>query len=200
MKPILPLIVALSATPCLAEETRHVDAHEHGVGALDIAFDGSNIAMAFHAPGADIVGFEHAPHDPEDHAAIDTAIAILSDPLSLFTLSDDAGCTVVGALAELEAEEDHDEEHDDDAHEDHDAEHEEHDHDNEHEEEAGHTEFHAEYALTCADPSAINEITFAYFEAFENAREVEVQIVTTSGAQAFEVTPEAPTLDLSDLN
>ena len=65
-----------------------------------------------------------------------------------------------------------------------------------HGDEAGHTEFHAAYVLSCANPAAITEITFAYFDAFENARELEVQIVSASGAQAFEVERAAPTLDL----
>jgi hypothetical protein len=38
---ILPLIAltTFTATPVFAEETRQLDAHEHGVGQLDIAFD-----------------------------------------------------------------------------------------------------------------------------------------------------------------
>ena len=48
-----------SAVPVLAEETRQLDAHEHGVGALNIAFDQGRVAIEFHAPGADIVGFEY---------------------------------------------------------------------------------------------------------------------------------------------
>ena len=65
--------------------------------------------------------------------------------------------------------------------------------------ESGHTEFHAEYTLACADPDALTKITFAYFETFENARELAVQIITSSGAQAFEVERDAPSLDLRSL-
>jgi len=42
----------------------------------------------------------------------------------------------------------------------------------------------------------LTEITFAYFAAFPNAQEVEVQIISASGAQAFEVERDAPRLDL----
>ena len=66
----------------------------------------------------------------------------------------------------------------------------------EHADEAGHTEFHAEYTLACENPDALTEITFTYFETFPNAKEVEVQIVTASGAQAFEVERDAPVLNL----
>lgn len=194
---LLPFIAvtAFAATPILAEDTRQLDAHEHGVGQLDIAFDGQQIALELHAPGADIVGFEYAAQSAEDRAAVDAAVAMLARPLDLFMLSDPAGCSVVRAAAELESEEEHDdhgEEHDEDH--DHDD-HAEEGHDD-HADEAGHTEFHATYLLTCADPSAVTEISFAYFETFPNALEVEVQVISDTGATSFEVERNAPTLDL----
>lgn len=194
---LLPLLAvsAITATPILAEDTRQLEAHEHGVGQLDIAFEGSQIAMELHAPGADIVSFEYAAASAEDRAAVDAAVATLARPLDLFVLPASAGCSVVQAAAELESEEDHD---------DHDAEHtDDHGHDDhaeeghdDHASEAAHTEFHAEYLVTCTDPSAVTEITFAYFDMFPNALEVEVQVIADSGATSFEVERDAPTLDL----
>jgi hypothetical protein len=187
---LLPFLAAtaIAAAPAIAEETRHLDAHEHGVGQLDIAFDGQQIAMELHAPGADIVGFEYMAESKEDRAAVDAAVATLAKPLDLFVLPDTAGCSVVQASAALESEDGHDD------HEDEHAE-EEHAHDD-HAEDAGHTEFHAEYLLTCAKPSAVTEITFAYFDNFANALEVEVQIISDAGASSFEVERDVPTLDL----
>ena len=148
------------------------------------------------------------------HAAIDAAVATLAAPLDLFVMPGDAGCVVTAVEAELEGEDGHDE-HDDDHkdhdHEDHDgehhddhkdADHDEHadeDHEEDHDahaDDAGHTEFHAEYTLTCDAPDQLTEISFAYFEAFPNALEVEVQIITATGAQAFEVERDDPVLDL----
>lgn len=200
-------LILLSACAANAEEARQLDAHEHGVGQLDIAFDGGQIAMALHAPGADIVGFEYAAKSAEDRAKVDAAVATLARPLDLFGLPEAAGCSVVQASASLESEAEHGahehEEHAEEGHkhEDH-AGHEEHeeDHDHkEHAEDAGHTEFHAEYLLDCADPAKASVITFAYFEAFPNALELEVQVVSDKGATAFEVERAAPTLDLRDM-
>ncbi|MDE9450338.1 DUF2796 domain-containing protein [Aliiroseovarius sp. Z3] len=200
MRTSLSLVLAALAIPAAAQESRQLDAHEHGVGELNIAFEGNIMAMELHVPGADIVGFEHAATSAEDRTAIENAVATLARPLELFVLPEGAECTVTQASAELESEESHDqheehEEHDDhddhaddDGHEDHAEEH--------HEDEAGHTEFHAEYTLTCAHPGAITGFKFAYFDVFQNARELEVQIVSTSGARAFEVERDAPTLDL----
>ncbi len=204
MKRTLPTFAILAlASPVLAEETRQLDSHEHGVGELNIALDGTTISMEFHAPGADIVGFEYEAESAEDRAAIDAAVTILAKPQELFVLPAAAECTVVQASAELESEEEHDEHHDEhddhadgDKHDDDHDEHAEDDHDHEEHAEASHTEFHAEYVLNCATPSAIDEISFAYFDTFENARELEVQIVSDSGAKAFEVERDQPTLDL----
>ena len=61
MKLLSLIAFAVAATtPVFAEKTRQLDAHEHGVGQLDIAFDGKQISMELHAPGADIVSFEYA--------------------------------------------------------------------------------------------------------------------------------------------
>lgn len=199
---VIAAACALVASPIAAEETRQLDAHEHGVGQLDIAIEGDKIAMELHAPGADIVGFEYAAKTDEDTAAIKGALETLSQPATLFVIPQLAGCSVTEANAELESASSH-EEHEDQAkhaHEDHEGDHGEHTHDDEHDhdahaEEGGHTEFHAEYLLTCTDISTATSLTFAYFDVFPNALEVEVQIITDSGARAFEVERDAPVLD-----
>lgn len=218
MRQTLPFLLVLAGAPALAQETRQLNAHEHGVGTLNIAVDGNDVLMEFHAPGADIVGFEYAATSDADIGAIEGAIAVLGRPFDLFAVPGAAGCTVAEASAELEGgdshegEDDHDghddhaddaKDHDDHAAKGHEHEHEEHAHGDaghdDHEAEASHTEFHAEYRLTCADPSAIDRMTFPYFDVFQNAAEVEVQVVTDSGARAFEVTRGAPVLDLDTL-
>lgn len=196
MKPTLSLICVLMASTAHAEEPRQLDAHEHGVGALNIALDGTTVAMEFRAPGADIVGFEYEAETEGDRKAIDAAVATLARPLDLFVPAAAAQCTVTKASAELEIEGGHDDHDDHAAHDDHEG----HDHDEDHAEEAGgHTEFHAAYTLSCAQPEKLTEITFAYFNQFQNAREVEVQIIGASGAQGFEVERDAPVLDLRSL-
>lgn len=214
MKHVLPAILTLAAAPVLAEGARELAAHEHGVGELDIAVEGKTIAMELRAPGADIVGFEYKAESAEDRAAIDAAVATLAKPLDLFVLPAAAECSVTEARAALESEDDHHEhahDHADEEHEEHsDHGHDEHDHDK-HEEHAdgddhghddhaeaedSHAEFHAEYVLTCGNTGALTGIEFAYFSTFENALELEVQIVTAAGAQAFEVERDEPTLDL----
>ena len=195
MKQIFSLITLIAAFPAIAENARELDAHEHGVGTLNIAIDGTAVAMAFEAPGADIVGFEYAAKSGADLAAIDAAVSTLGAPLDLFVMSDAANCSLVDAQAALEGEDGHDD-HDEEDHNELAEEGSDDRGDDDHADEAGHTEFHAEYTLTCDKPDALTEIKFTYFDAFPNAKEVEVQIITTSDAQAFEVRRDAPVLDL----
>lgn len=186
----IAVVASLVATQVVSQEHRELGAHEHGVGQLDIAVEGSRLWMELHAPGADIVGFEHGAGTAEDRAAVANAVALLARPLDLFLLPASAECSVVEAMAEIEADlHDEDEEHDDS-----------HDHSEAEAHEAGdmgHTEFHAVYILTCANPSAIDRIEFAYFATFPNARELELQILTENGAEAFEIERNAPVLTLA---
>ena len=183
--------IALSATPSLAEETTQLDAHEHGVGQLNIAFDENKVAMELHAPGADIVGFEYGAKSDVDLAAIDAALQTLSDPLGLFLLPEAATCIVITAHAKLESEDSDHDDHDEEGHDDHDDE----GHDD-HDEAPGHTEFHAEYLLECANLTEMSAITFSYFEIFPNALELEVQVISDKGATAFEIERDVAKLDL----
>lgn len=193
MKQSALVLALLAPTALFAQETRELGAHEHGHSALNIAIEGTQVAMELEAPGADIVGFEYEAKTAEDRAKLDAAIAELSKPLSLFVLPAAAGCTVTSASAGLI-----DEHYEEEGAHDHD-----HDHakENDHAEEKGaeHTEFHASYLLTCDDPSAINSIEFAFFETFGNALEVDVQMISDKGSQGFEVERDAPVLDLSGL-
>ena len=183
--------IALSATPSLAEETTQLDAHEHGVGQLNIAFDENKVAMELHAPGADIVGFEYGAKSDVDLAAIDAALQTLSDPLGLFLLPEAASCIVITAHAKLESEDSDHDDHDEEGHDDHDDE----GHDD-HDEAPSHTEFHAEYLLECANLTEMSAITFSYFEIFPNALELEVQVISDKGATAFEIERDVAKLDL----
>ena len=193
---VLAAILTTAALPAFAhgehdhDETRQLGAHEHGTSTLNIAFDGGTLMMELEAPGADIVGFEHAAETDADKAAIEAAEAVLADPATLFVLPAAAGCTLASADAHL-AGEDHDHDHG-------------HSHDHGHDaaaetEGATHSEFHAEYSFDCADPAAVTTIGFGFFDAFPNAQKVEVQVVGPNGASAFEVERAAPTLALDGL-
>lgn len=195
------VIACLAAASAVADETRQLDAHVHGTGTLNMAIEGSAVQIEFHAPGADIVGFEYAPQSDADVAAVEAAKAALRAPLALFGLPGAAGCSAVSAAValEIEGEDDHGDDHGDDHEDDHAHDHGD-DHGDDHGEEAGHSEFHAVYALTCTDIGAATTLmTGGYFATFPNADEIEVQIVGPAGAQGFEATADAPDLAIGGL-
>ena len=202
IRPTFVLAIAALGVSVAHAENRQLDAHQHGHGTLNMAFEGNSVAMEFVAPGADIVGFEHAGKSAEDRAIVDAAMAQLANPLELFVFPAGAGCSVTAANVTLDGDEGphngHDEHHDDAHEEDHGGEHDQ--NHNEHGEEGEaerHTEFHAEYELTCADPSAIEAIEFAYFERFPNAAELYIQLSSDKGAKGFEVERDELRLGLS---
>ncbi|ATG41615.1 DUF2796 domain-containing protein [Phaeobacter piscinae] len=196
MKRTLSLLAVVAALPALAEGTRELDAHEHGVGTLNIAIEDTTVSMEFEAPGADIVGFEYTAKSEADISAVNAALASLSSPLQLFAVPDSALCSMVDAHAALAGGEEHEDHADEHAHEEH--EHEEHDsdHNDSHAEHAAHSEFHANYTLDCAKPEALSNMTFAYFTAFPHAQSVDVQVIKSTGARAYQVDRNAPVLNL----
>ncbi|KPL92440.1 DUF2796 domain-containing protein [Vibrio sp. L5-1] len=149
MKPtILAVVIGMTvSTNVLAnEEFRSHEAHVHGKVEVNIAQDGQELLVEVTAPGADVVGFEHAPETAEQKKVFEQAIAQLNKPEELFGFNN-ASCTLKFKSVTNTLEDDHDDheghdhaegEHDDheghdhaegehDDHKDHD--HAEHDHD-----------------------------------------------------------------------
>ncbi|WP_411062170.1 zinc uptake protein ZrgA [Vibrio chagasii] len=141
MKPsILAVVIGMTvSTNVLAnEEFRSHGAHVHGQVEVNIAQDGQELLVEVTAPGADVVGFEHAPETAEQKKVFEQAIAQLNKPDELFSFNN-ANCTLKFKSVSNTLESDHDEheghdheghdhsEHDHDDHKDHD--HAEHDHD-----------------------------------------------------------------------
>ena len=194
------LILNISITGIYAEETRQVDKHEHGVGELNIAIDGSLAEFEFMLPGADIVGFEYEAKSDEDLAKIENALLVLENYENLFALTKNSKCVLADLDYHLSGEE-HDE-HADEEHDEHaDEEHDEHA-DEEHEEHAdeeSHTEFYAKYSFKCDNIKLLDKVEFSYFKTFPNSSELEVQFVSDIGSNAFEVEADKPVIILKGL-
>ncbi|MEF1185966.1 zinc uptake protein ZrgA [Vibrio sinaloensis] len=95
LSPIAALIAVTVSHVAIAEEGfRQHEAHVHGEVELNIAQDGKELLMEITAPGADVVGFEHAPKNDEQKKILADAVATLNQADSVFTLSSAAGCHV----------------------------------------------------------------------------------------------------------
>ncbi|CAH7350598.1 Zinc-binding protein [Vibrio chagasii] len=202
MKPsILAVVIGMTvSTNVLAnEEFRSHGAHVHGQVEVNIAQDGQELLVEVTAPGADVVGFEHAPETAEQKKVFEQAIAQLNKPNELFSFNN-ANCTLKFKSVSNTLESDHDEheghdhaEHDHDDHKDHDhAEHAEHDHDDHHDHEGhdhsegGHGEFTVEYHYQCSDVAKLDTVNTQWFSKFSNTEKMTVNLLTDT-AQVQEV-------------
>ena len=109
------LILSAMISVAAAEETRQVDKHEHGVGELNIAIEGSSINLEFMIPGADIVGFEYKAKSDEDISLVNTALTKFDDFSNIFTIPNAANCNLVEAEITINQGDDHDDEHEEQA-------------------------------------------------------------------------------------
>jgi hypothetical protein len=145
--------------------------HVHGTSSVNIAIEGGTVSIDLDAPGMDIVGFEHEASTTEQQAAMDTAVKALNDPIALFGIPAEAGCTVSTAEAGLEEHEHEEEEHADEAA----------GAAAEHAEEAHHSDFAGAFTLACTDTAAVTALDFSgYFASFAGTQQVNVQLVSDS--------------------
>ncbi|WP_339388978.1 zinc uptake protein ZrgA [Vibrio caribbeanicus] len=194
MKNITPIALSISlaiSSFAYAEEGfRQHSAHVHGHVELNIAQDGKELLMEISAPGADVVGFEHAPKNSEQKHQLENAITTLKDVNNLFAFPASAGCVALNQSVAhtLEGGDDHDK-HDHNEHKHHD----EHDHDkhdqyehkhhdeHDHDEHNGHGEFNIEYSYTCSNISALKNIETQWFKHFSNTKSITVNWLSPDG-------------------
>ncbi len=110
-----------------AESFRQHSAHVHGQVEINVAQDGNDLLVEIIAPGADVVGFEHAPKSDEQKHKLEDALAHLQHGDEVMTFASAAQCSFVSAEVSHTLGGD---EHDDHAHDNHD--HDEHAHDEHH--------------------------------------------------------------------
>ena len=163
------LLTLLALAAPASAQTQSLGPHSHGAGTLDIAVQGNRLAMELRVPSADIVGFEYPPRSYDENVAVTRAKRTLIGPLRLFVLPP-AGCLLANVDVEQEFQT-----------------------------EAGgaaHSEFHASYAFTCADPRAVTSIDFRFFQAFPATKIFKVRVIGERGQRSFKVERTRPELDL----
>ena len=131
--------------------------HVHGVGTLQLVLEENSLSVELRLPAINVVGFEHAPNDAQQKAAVQNAVALLKDSGQVLILPDKAQCKIESAVVTselLEHDDDHDHDNHDEAHDDdhdhddaHDDDHADHDHD--------HADFDVSYGFDCHHPTAL---------------------------------------------
>ena len=196
------LASAMSTNVALSgeHERRQMDAHEHGITALNIALDGDTLLMELEGPAMNFVGFEHPPETAEQKRAIEAALKTLNGDPQLFVFSDGAGCSLSQAgirhILDDDDHDDHDDHHDSDDHDDHDDHHDSDGHDD-HKKGARHSEFAGEYQFECANPGKFKSVSIGLFKAFPLTTEVEVSFIGPDVQTFKELTADDPVLELN---
>ncbi|NLY57003.1 DUF2796 domain-containing protein [Pseudomonas sp. MYb185] len=192
MPRLAPLALALTAVVSLAlhahephdhaHGSHNAAAHQHGVGTLDIVIDGQQLLLELSTPAADLLGFEHAPHNQTQRDQLDSLMNTLRQPEKLFALPAAAQCSLDSAElhSPLFALHEHSS---DDAH----AQHEHHHgHDDEHQHE--HADITAQYSYSCITPTRLEHLDVTLFDLFPGSEKLILQAITPQGQQGGELT------------
>ncbi|ENM4034777.1 zinc uptake protein ZrgA [Vibrio parahaemolyticus] len=186
-KQVLAIVIGLSlSTVATAEEYRQHSAHVHGHVEFNIAQDGSDLLLEITAPGADVVGFEHAPENAEQEKTLQHAVATLEDSNALFAINPQAQCEIEEVHVEHSLGGQHEEhehhDHDEHAHHDHDK------HDHDHSEHSDHGEFTVQYRFHCAQVGELSHIQTDWFNQFPSTESVNVNLFTDTTQSATSLT------------
>lgn len=92
MKRMIVQMLALLLVFSLAHG-QHV--HTHGAGQLGIVVEGNQLTVLLEIPQNDLVGFERAPKDDRERAAVQAAMDKLNAHETLIALSTAAQCKVI---------------------------------------------------------------------------------------------------------
>ncbi|TKB06800.1 DUF2796 domain-containing protein [Desulforhopalus sp. IMCC35007] len=178
----------------IAGETRHHDAHVHGVGLLNVALDGNTLIIELDSPAANIVGFEHDPENDQQSHEVHGAIQLLKDGEKLFILSPEAQCSLHEAHVHSDIGGGHHDEHE--AHGAHEAHTQDAHSAANHSDESAHSDFEVAYQFECGRPDNLKTMDVMLFSHFPGFEEIEVQVLTPKGQTAVALTPNKFQLSL----
>ncbi|MBU1236942.1 MAG: DUF2796 domain-containing protein [Gammaproteobacteria bacterium] len=167
------LLAALLASPIVHAQHKHV----HGEGRLDVAIDKGTISISLEMPLDAALGFERAPKNDKEKAALAATAKTLNDAATLFVPTPTAGCTVHAVDVKVPFTGGAD------------------NHDHAHEGEIHHADIDAEYMFRCADPTALKDIETSIFKSFKRLYRLEVQRAGPTGQGAVRLTPKKPILN-----
>jgi len=160
MKPTALIAALFFTLPAHAHK-----AHVHGEGRLDVAIEGDKITLALALPLDAVTGFERAPKNDKEKAALASAEKLFNDAGALFAPTPAANCAVhsveVG-MPKFDGGE--------------------------------HADVEARYVFRCANPAALKGIETALFKHFKRLYRLETQRTGPTGQGAQRLTPKKPVL------
>jgi len=151
-----------------AQLERQHDVHVHGTGTGNLSIDDNTLRLELEIPGINLVGFEHAPADEGQQAALDETVKFLraaewltADPQGACEIATVSAHTHGFGAGEEHEHHEHHEHHEQDGHGDH-----------------GHAEFHLVVTLDCSSPERLAWVEVELFEQFPGNEEILVDVLT----------------------
>lgn len=154
-------LTALSL-PALAEK-----GHVHGEGGLEVVIDKGKLSLRLKLPLDVAVGFERAPRNDKEKAALAAAQQALSDP-ALFAPNPAAGCKPEPARVEMPTFDGR--------------------------KPAEHADIEATHEFRCATPAALKSVETTIFKSFKRLYRLEAKRAGPGGQGAGRLTPKTPML------
>lgn len=155
-------IALLLAAPLAQAQHRHV----HGEGRLAVAIDKDTLSLNLELPLDVAVGFERAPQNDKEKAALAAAEKVLSDAAALWSPTPAANCTVQSAEAGMPKFTG-----------------------------GAHADVDARYVFRCANPAALKGVETTIFRQFKRLYRLEAQHAGPAGQGKQRLTPKAPVLN-----
>lgn len=172
---IASVVLTLPITAIADDHQHSLEAHVHGVAALNIALEEQQLELQLESPAMNIFGFEYQPATAADIQTVKAAQDNLNNAAALFSLSSAAQCTLTSVEIEsdlLQKTDGHDS----------------HSHPEPHDAEDQHSEINAHYHYHCAAPDALNSINLAgFFKTFPLTEKIQVQLITADQQQGVEL-------------
>lgn len=166
---IIAGIVLVSLTSFAEKKHRHHEAHSHGAGQLNIAFDNLVGKIEFKAAAEGIVGFEHQAKSDKDKKAVTDAISKFENQIShMVAFEAKAQCSFLKEKVEVVSEKD-----------------------------SHHSDFAASYQVTCKQSLLGSQLTID-FTSFKKIKDLDVVIMVNDLQKSVEVKSKPVTIELKN--
>lgn len=166
------LVLALSM-PALANAHKddhkhsHQHAHVHGQAELKVAVDGGSLDLRLESPLEAVLGFEHAPRNDKERAAVASLRKTLAAGEQMFAPTTAAGCKLAATRIISDVLDGKPGAGQD-----------------------GHGDVVAEYRFACAQPAKLTGLEARLFSHFPKLRRLDAQVVSGKGQTARRLTPK----------
>lgn len=188
----LPASPGASAQPASGFEQQAV--HEHGRITLNIALEGSDLAVELESPAVHVLGFERAPRTADEKTRFEAAARWLGAGTGIVGVPNGAGCVLASAAVtppEFGKPDGKDHDHGHDHGHDHD-----HSHGHSGDAHGAHADYRARFRFTCRNPAAL---AWAEPWLLRRLREVEVaqvNVISPTGQRQLTVREPAARIPL----